>query len=175
MITFFDLDSVCFNFNKAASIAHGREYVENTNFLLEREWGISSKDFWRPIDKLGSKFWADIDPYEWFHDLINLVSEEYYIATSPSHAASATEGKVQSIQKHFGLHFRNYFITPKKWLLGGIGRVLIDDLESNCKKFEEYGGNAILFPQTYNSHSHLVNDRIGFVKEELEKLEMINV
>lgn len=165
---FFDMDGVLVNFNKKASEVHNRPYNNNTEYMLEDEWGISSKEFWKPIDALGGQFWVDLEPYEWFDELIALANDTHRIATTPSHAPSATEGKVQSIQKLFGSKFRRYFITPEKWLLGGINRILIDDLESNCEKFERQGGTAILFPQSYNMNKHLVNDRMEYIKEEIQ-------
>ncbi len=164
---FFDMDGVLVNFNKHASEVHNRPYEPNTEYMLEEEWRITSKQFWKPIDALGGQFWIDLEPYSWFDELIELAKGSFCIATTPSHAASATEGKVQSIQKLFGSKFRDYFITPRKWLLGGINRILIDDLESNCEKFERQGGTAILFPQTYNMNKHLVNDRMEYIKESI--------
>lgn len=47
------------------------------------------------------------------------------------------------------------------------GRVLIDDNDTNCAKWREHGGTAILFPQPWNSDHTKVSERIHVVGERL--------
>lgn len=177
MKIYLDFDGVVVDFVKGAYLAHNRKHseeivnneVKHFDWWID-QWNISNKQFWSKIDNLGSKFWSNLEPYQWFDELINLC-ENFSIATSPSHHSSATSGKIDSIQKLLGNKFRAYHITPEKWDLGAPGRILIDDLEDNCIKFEENGGFSILMPQPWNKNNHLLDDRMEYVKEQLTLLK----
>lgn len=171
----FDLDGVLVNFCGAAYKIHGREHnldAEPTefDFFLTDPWNITADEFWAPINDAGPEWWATIPQFSWTDHLISLAAsyDNLAVATACSHHAHSAMGKVVAMQAMFGSSFRDYFITPRKWYLGREGTVLIDDLESNCKKFEEYGGSAILFPQPYNSNKHHIGDRLGYVRQQLE-------
>ena len=44
---------------------------------------------------------------------------------------------------------------------------LIDDFDANVNKFSERGGNAILFPQVWNSNHVVKTDRVEYVLERV--------
>ena len=170
---YIDMDGVLVDFNKRAFEVHNKKYEEVDSHSLEKIWDINSREFWDPINKLGNDFWANLEPFSWFKELIKMCSPNFCIATSPSLSHYAAGGKVQSIQKLFGKSFRKYHITPQKWELGKPGNILIDDLESNCEKFEQAGGSAILFPQKYNYNYLHINYRMEFVESQLKQLELV--
>lgn len=168
-----DLDGVVIDFCTAAYAAHGRTCAVNepAKYDFFEDWGLSPDEFWQPIDEAGPEWWANLPLYPWAHELVALLCDrsavegmEFLIATTPSRHANSTAGKVTAIQKFCGEQFRGYAITPRKWLFGAPGRVLIDDNEDNCRKFEERGGRAFLFPQPWNGGGH-IKDKVEAVRQ----------
>lgn len=75
------------------------------------------------------------------------------IGTSPTKCPECLAGKYEWMMKNLPeqLH-RQWSITPRKWEYGrDSNSVLIDDLDENCLKFQEMGGQAILVPRPWNS------------------------
>ena len=167
-----DMDGVLVNFCKGAYEAHGRQWDESlpTMFDFFEEWGMTADEFWAPINELGAEWWAELPLFPWAEELIETCrsfDQDCIVATASSHHGYSAAGKVAALQKLFGPKFRDYFITPKKWLLGAEDRILIDDLDTNCNGFIDHGGEAVLFPQPWNVNADLCDDRLGFVKHEL--------
>lgn len=167
-----DLDGTLVDFCTPAYAAHGRTCSTNepTKYdFFEEEWGMTAAEFWKPIDALGPDWWRDLPYYGWAIPLFELARGcgEFLIATTPSRNPDSTSGKVAAIQRLAGPNFRDYCITPRKWLLAAPGRVLIDDNEENCQKFEEHGGTSILFPQPWNANRNKTHDRFLHVYNEV--------
>lgn len=180
MTIFLDIDGVVKNFTKSAFSAHNFEFDGNfpeTNeedFCISKMIGISKKEFWQKIDKLGHEFWEELEDYEHTQELIEVIKEydNFILLTAPSASCDSEKGKKLAIQKMFGKHFKDYIFTPKKHkrLLAYVpNAVLIDDTPINCKEFIETGGKAILFPEYRNKNRH-VTDKVSFVKNELDRI-----
>lgn len=165
-----DLDGVIVDFVSAANAVHNRDGYIPTKFDYFEDWGMTANDFWSPIDALGPDFWHHIPLYPWANELISWLGrhDEFVVATACSKNAHSSYGKVKAIQSIFGENFRDYFITPRKWLLAGPERILIDDYEPNCQKFEALGGKAILFPRPWNENRDIF-DPLEYTLEELDK------
>lgn len=137
-------------------------------------------EMWRRITLAGPQFWVRLKTYSWGMRLYNLcgflVDTPVTLVTQPAICAESSYGKVQWIQEHFGLNFRDYLITPgNKYLLANEESVLIDDSDSNIDKFTNAGGFGILFPPPWNRQGVLQLDmnaesRIRFVDEALQLL-----
>lgn len=85
--------------------------------------------------------------------------EEVLLATSPTKDPQSHSDKLYWIQNNLPEWIqRQYFITPRKWLLGKPGAVLFDDNIENCDKFGEEGGRAILVPRPWNPLNPLNTD-----------------
>lgn len=167
---FLDLDGCLVDFCDPAYRVHGRTCAVNepSKYDFFEDWGMTADEFWEPIDRLGPDFWINIPRYPWFGELVDLCRcPQFTIATTPSRHANSTAGKLMAIQAMFGAHFRDYLITPRKWLLGGPGRVLIDDNEENCEKFVSHGGEAILFPRPWNENREHSADPLAYTKRRL--------
>ena len=135
--------------------------------------GVSASDFWGPINDAGADFWANLELYPWFDELMLLVRancDNYTLSTSPSLCPGSYAGKRRWISKHFGEGFTGCMLGSRKWLMAGPGRILIDDNDTNCEKFRQHGGQAILFPAIWNSHHHLVGERMEYVEDELREI-----
>lgn len=77
--------------------------------------------------------------------------EEVFLATTPTKDPQAHADKLHWIWDNLPewIH-RQYFITPRKWLLGKPGVVLFDDHLENCENFVAEGGEALLVPRPWN-------------------------
>lgn len=129
---------------------------------------ISEERFWRDI---GHLFWADIDSYPWADNLIHAVEStgcEWAICSTPARDHSSSSGKVEWMQKQFGKDFRNYHLTPRKHHLAKPTTLLIDDNDGNVERFRAAGGEAILFPQPWNSEHDYAGDKITYLKRALQ-------
>lgn len=168
-----DMDGVLVDFCRAAYEIHGKPYDGNepTTWNFFEGWGINEDQFWSKIDACKESFWSELREYHWARELIYTIDEvdHFVIATKCSTSPYSSFGKVLSLQRLFGEDFRDYFITPRKELLAGPGRILIDDSDSNCTAFEDAGGAAILFPQPWNKNRDKLNiPPITYVLEKLE-------
>ena len=173
---FLDMDGVLTDFIGAALRAHGRsEFLEHWppgERDAPKALGISRRQFWSAIDAQGSDFWAELDPYPWVGELLQRVEAvaPFSVLTAPSLSPSSLKGKVRWMYEHFpgskGRRFRDFLIGPQKHLLARPGHLLIDDTGATVDAFRANGGQAILFPQAWNSN-HAVDDRMAYVASAL--------
>lgn len=184
-IIFLDMDGVLCNWTKGVAQILEMDYHE---FLAK--WpagtasisdvlGVKKSHYWNKIDRMGAKFWRNLEPFPWFDDLIATASEvgEIKILTSPSCHGSSADGKMQWIADRWDrFKWRNFVITNQKWLCAGPHRILIDDNDKQCQDFETRkdgsptGGTAILFPQRWNQNHEHEYDPVGYVRWRLESL-----
>lgn len=95
--------------------------------------------------------------------------EEVYLATTPTKDPQSHADKLFWIWANLPdwLH-RQYFITPRKWLLGKPGTFLFDDHRENCLNFEDEGGSALLVPRPWNpSYEKNTDDTINARFDEI--------
>ncbi len=177
-VIFLDIDGVLANWNDAAIAAHRLDVAKvNADWdeLRPRPWDLSVvlgcspaiANNWRFGDW---DFWAELDPYDWCHDLHEACCAvaPTVLLTSPSRAPSSHSGKAVWIQRHFGSRFRDYLIGAPKHRCARSGAVLIDDAPKNCKAFRDHGEESILFPGVGNTlHRMPTADRVDHVKAEL--------
>jgi hypothetical protein len=173
------MDGVLVDFVTAALDLHGRSDVLADWPVGERDipkvLGLSAGEFWSPIHSTGERYWADLAPYDWTFQLVDLVREfaPFTILTSPSLDPGCPAGKVQWMNRHLTSgrrkRFRDFLIGPQKHLLARADTLLIDDTERHIDEFIDAGGQAILFPQPWN-RNHAIDDALGFVREELMRL-----
>ncbi|MCA9072771.1 MAG: hypothetical protein KDA84_27800 [Planctomycetaceae bacterium] len=175
---FLDMDGVLVDFSSAALRLHGVEDIEwpRGEWDFPKVLGISRGEFWSKIDSQGSEFWANLEPYPWYRELLDLVAEAapFSILTSPSLSPSCPKGKLVWLSKHMprrnGRVFRDFLIGPAKHLLAKDSRVLIDDSDTNAENFRAAGGEVILFPRLWNRQHHHAESPLDYVRRALEKL-----
>lgn len=137
--------------------------------------GVNQGSIWARINS-NPTFWSGLEPYPWVDELIRLLDEEanqkLFICSSPGMLNEhSINGKVAWLKQHTGSRFRkNFFFTSEKWALAAPGRILIDDDTNKCKGFQVCGGQVIQFPTLWNPNRDKVDDPVGFVKSELERL-----
>lgn len=172
---FLDMDGVLCDFVSAAFRAHGKEFCSATypkgEYRIERVLGVTYDQFWVNIDGLGNNFWPTLKPYSWMQRLVAKVFEfdsEVKIATSPSENPNSWSGKQFWLRWH-GLGHIRAKMGDEKWLLAAPGRCLIDDSDENVNEFRAAGGDAILFPQPWNSGTSN-GDLVDHVSKQLRDL-----
>ena len=175
-VILLDMDGVIANFVRHSLVANDLllRHDDCTQYDYWKLAGISGNQFWKRIDST-PRFWETIPPYPWFLELKKIVSQfDFHICTSPSKSPDCFSGKADWIQAYFGREFRNIVLTPQKHLLAKSNHILIDDSQQKYEKFVDAGGHAILFPQPWNSNSHLTDDRIAFVRDQLDAIVGFN-
>lgn len=175
---FLDMDGVIAQFVPAAIRVNGH-CVEEVQarwpcgfYEVQELLGVSQAEFWHKIDLHGIAFWAGLEPYPWHKELWSLLESfaPVTIASSPSRGGWAATGKVHWLYQHREAGFRAYMLGCDKHLLAAPGRVLVDDSDEKCQEFRRAGGQAIVFPQHWNTRWMYCYDRVGYVRHELEHL-----
>ena len=170
-----DMDGVLVDFVTAALRLHDRlEVLEDWpagEWDMPEAMGISSPEFWGSISEAGADFWASLEPYPWCDELLELVQSTgpWCILTSPSGDPFCAAGKITWLQKRWGRGFRDFLIGPPKWICARPDQLLIDDNDTNIDNFRDRGGHGILFPQPWNRNHGLVEDRMGYLREQLQQ------
>ncbi len=181
MIILLDVDGVLANFVDSAFKAHGidPESVTERNSWQINEWkgvDMSMEDFWKGIDypdHTSLNFWSTLKPYSWLRPLVDMCmtkSEDVYISTSPSRNPMCRAGKATWIRSYIPELYYRTMIGSHKYLMANDKTVLIDDSDSNVKKFRERGGHAITFPQPWNFNCERVDGRMEYINFALNRV-----
>lgn len=176
LIVLLDLDGVIANWNKEVCKCLNKNYEEVLNnwnlgeYGTEKQLGVTESQMWKSIDS-NPTFWEDIELFDYSQELVKYLQSKYevHVCTSPSRHSDSLSGKGKWMARHFRFN-RNFIITPQKHLLAQKGRVLIDDMDTNVNKFKEWGGDAFLWSQHWNSDYARMNNRIERLKEFLESI-----
>ena len=142
-------------------------------YHLEKIMGLTTKEFWAKIETGGADFWRNAEELPWFRELYRELSGlgKVIFCTSPTLDSNCIKGKLQWLQDRLGHDFRNYVITPHKELLAGKG-ILIDDNEKFINKFNDAGGQAILFPAACNPRSDWLSSGVSPVSRIVEEVKV---
>jgi 5'(3')-deoxyribonucleotidase len=177
---YLDMDGVCTDFVSAGIMANGRDPAEVFRLWSESfpgeyhpytVMGIDVDSFWEAVAAEGEAFWANLQEYEWYPDLLPALQDigDVVFLTSGAYVPSCLSGKLKWLQMRFGRDFQGYVMTARKHLLAKPGTILIDDYEANVLAFQNHGGRAVLFPQIWN-RNHEVTDRLSLTLESVEQL-----
>lgn len=172
MKIFVDLDGVLVDFQAWALGTHDRYHLMNDpsfqkQYWLDQELGMTQDEFWAPITACGPEWWSSMPDTPWAGDLVDAVSAwdaDWEMASHPWNADSAS-GKWEWALKRYP--DRNLHLSVDKCSLAAPGRLLIDDHEDHVNKWRDAGGEAILFPASYNSNRHWIRNRVQYVKDVL--------
>lgn len=150
---FLDLDGVMSDFE-----GHYLQLFGHVHSSVKdgRMWkNIHSHDRW----------WVDMPKLK-THDILWAAIKDFnptiLTGCPPSKFAHASEGKKEWCKQHFGedVPVITCLSRDKFKHMANEGDILIDDMEKNCKKWEEHGGLAIQFDP----------EHIDFIIDEIEKL-----
>lgn len=173
------MDEVLADFIGAACVVHGFSVEELTLKRTPGTWditealGVSVTKFWKQINKGGKAFWSEIAPLPWKNDVMELVESmttDWHIVSSPSYSISSYTGKVNWLKKQFGHDFTRFALTPHKEIFANPNTILIDDREENLEKFRAHGGLGVVFPSLGNSLHELRQDPVTYVQLQLEEI-----
>lgn len=132
-----DLDSVLVDFNKGYKDLTG-DYPPPADAPTDKV------AFWKPIDKSGGDFWANL---EWMKDgkkLWNYIAPfNPEILSSPSSSHTSVEGKHRWMEEHLPGVKLNLVQSKEKQVMAEPNAILIDDREDICKRWEDAGGIAV--------------------------------
>lgn len=127
--------------------------------------------FWKVLDN--EDLWSYLPRLPWFSSLLSVVDKitpDWHIITSPIQATSCYVGKVKWIKRHFGSSFDRFAITPHKEVFANPRAILIDDRDETVVKFERHGGKGIIFPTYHNSQHLRRHDPVEYVSRQLEQM-----
>lgn len=163
---FFDLDGVLSDFVRGALKFHGREDVHpsRVEWGIEAQLGMRPAEFWAP---LGYGFWSSLEPYPDGMALLaaaeKLVSpERIALLTSPCDTAGCVDGKRDWVARHLPAYTRRLFVGSAKHLFAAPTKLLIDDNDENCRRFESAGGRTVQPPRPWNVHRAQCDAEGGF-------------
>jgi len=170
---FLDLDGVIRDWSGGVCKWFGVKPVPNLiwntlpNYIC-KEYGISESYFW---DKQDYNFWFGLKMFPRAQEILDLLpTDKTCILTAPTlNNAGASQRWIES---NLPILFKkkNYLIGPAKHFCANSGTLLIDDSDINVEKFRKAGGNAILYPQSYNKNKDLVGRRLDYLKMKLNQL-----
>jgi 5'(3')-deoxyribonucleotidase len=188
-VVLIDMDGVLADFARHALAKFDRSDVYDSwpsgKYEIHEIIDMPQDEFWAELDKEGPEFWSSMPALPWALQLCEVVRDmvgTFYIATSPSRAPASSMGKVHWLQNFFDPRFRRYMLGSHKHLMAKPGVVLIDDSDEKCTNFIEAGGDAILFPQPWNSnHDQIYPEanrsglRLDFVIKRLDVISNRNL
>ena len=131
--------------------------------------GVPKGLMWSRIRESGPKLWENLEPMPWANDLVALARSagEVMIATSPSLQAASLSGKLSWLQRRFGVKFRDFVISPHKYLLARPQHILVDDTLKHVESFRKLvtGGP---FPSVENGMLTTGQDPYRVLKTSLQ-------
>jgi 5'(3')-deoxyribonucleotidase len=170
-IIYLDLDGVIAEFVVTAMRHHGAPITSDGEYPDNCEWDIvkatnmlrgtinlpplSATKFW---DALGHDFYATLPFYPGALNFIDGLEDigDVYLATSVTLTPGCSSGKQVWIDQYLPKYKRRSFLGARKEHLSQEGRILIDDRDLNCDRFERddngnyRGGHAVLVPRPWN-------------------------
>lgn len=174
-VLYGDQDGVFTDFVTGSLIIHGREdLIGNASFPPYYDYwsamGLTPDQFWQPIREAGPNWWRDLPDYPWSEEVRELFTDLdplWRITTKPVDAGGCA-GKWAWRDLHEP--GRTLHITTDKAEFSAPGRLLIDDSDINISTWQALGGDAILFPASWNSLANVADNPLGYVRHELERL-----
>lgn len=158
-LCFLDMDGVLVDFVGGASKVHNRETPYTTEeslgvWEIETLWGISSREFWEPLEYQG--FWENLEKTPEADEIVEVVCDKFgveniAILTALSRSVFCVGEKCKWIKKHYPQFRKSMIFTKAKQFLAGSNRFLIDDKDTNISSFNQAGGWGITVPRLWNA------------------------
>lgn len=178
-VIFCDMDEVLSDFVGGACKVHGitREELESKRppgtWAIEQFIGLTTEEFWKPINALGERFWTELEPLPWcvpFFSSLQEYGEHVVILSSPSDHPGCLSGKAIWLRKMLGPNI-DFCPFRYKHYLAGSKRILIDDRAENVDKWSSGSNNrgiGIVFPSQGNLFYKSANNPLPTVYRCLE-------
>ena len=117
------------------------------------------------------QFWCNLAIYPDARQFVTYLMDRRYdvIVTSAPQDHKSHIQKLEWLEHWFPELIHTAFIDRKE-LMANSRHILIDDHDENCRKFEDRGGYAIVYPQPWNSAYMFVKIRQLYVQHQLSIL-----
>jgi len=172
---FMDLDGVLVDFIRGMCRAHKKINPYRgvapplESWELADLWNLTPEEFWKPGNE--ESFWSELDWTSDGKEILHVAEriagpENIYLLTSPSLSPSCAAGKMAWVQTEMPNYARRLLIGACKPAVAGPTKILIDDFDSNCKKFHEAGGHVIVAPRPWNSNG-MIPDTASHIAQVL--------
>jgi len=174
MRLFLDIDGVLAQFMKKSCETHGKPGYMAQKWDYFEDWGLTTAEFWDKIDAIEG-WWDDLELYDNALDLIKLVEKydpNFKFLSAPHNSPCCYSGKFKLI-KDLGYNpSRRMILTASKEELAFPGNVLIDEGPPNIEKFTDWGGEAILYPATWNDNRDKINVQLEYTENCLKDIQI---
>jgi len=168
MICYLDCDGCLVDFIGGVCHLFGTTYEELCQKWEPGEWdiakplGMTEDQMWSRISNNSFAFWEGLNPTQDGKDILAWCEDTFddvVLMTSPPRDPMAAAGKVAWIESNLGDYFktRKFAVTPVKEMFAHPNATLIDDSDSNVKKFFQARGEAMLVPRRWNK-LHMLSD-----------------
>ncbi len=149
-----DLDGVLVDFRKGYKKLTGKNPPP-------AESSVDKKAFWKPIDKSGGEFWANLEWMEDGHELWNFITPySPEILSSPSNSQTSVVGKEEWMEKNLTGIKLNLEQSSNKQVYAEPNAILIDDREDIIDRWNKAGGIGIHHTSAENTIKQL--KELGF-------------
>ena len=153
---YFDMDGVLCDFDKKIQQLKLNSVRNVPSSELTPEEKIQRKLFWEEIGKMGTDFWESIEPIKEVVEILKYWKSNHMVNFNiltkvPNDKLVhdfAIKGKENWLKKYFNKDFFtsiNIIDKNKESFCKDINDILIDDRDSNCMKWQQAGGTAILY------------------------------
>ncbi len=151
---FLDLDGVCCDFLSGLARLYSRKLADLPVGIydLPALFDTTFEDVDARI-RGSENFWLGLSPYPHAKQLVQYLQQvgDVFVLSSPwPQDAESHAEKLIWADNNLGIPHDRVILTPHKSLLAAPGRILIDDLMSNCRAWVEHGGDAVHFPTHHN-------------------------
>lgn len=154
-----DMDGVVADWMSAAIKALGFELRFKPHHIDRwNVWeclGVSQEEFYKPQRKR-QRFWIDdVLPYEGAQEFV-ITLETYapvrFCTANTWRHMRASSDKMHWLRHYFGPKYaESAIITSDKYMVAAPDRLLIDDTKGHISDWIDYGGQAVLFPRSWNT------------------------
>lgn len=171
---YIDLDGVLANCVSQLEIYLGKIYTPILGeYDFTKTFDISRNELMRTFDD--HDFWATMPHYPWLNQLVEYFESFGVFITFVTHAVDSLHsftGKYEWFVRYLSKYKDDlvFIRAPKRHLLAAPGRVLIDDNDQNVAAWVLNGGEAILFPQTWNANHEYSHQPLRYMMTQFERM-----
>jgi len=173
---FFDLDDVLVDFAGGALATHGQPawYDENPDCRGGEFWdlpeclGMTKEEFWEPLET--HDWWSNLkalgDGMAMFQHAFMSDDTSCSILTTPWPCCGCYSGKFEWFMRwiHPSLPVQNFIPVHDKHVYAQRA-ILVDDNETNCRNWREFGGYAFLVGRKRNRRHFMEDHNLSLFKE----------
>ena len=174
-ILYLDMDGVLANFVDYLKQYFNKPDVHIRGFdTLAEDLGISNTELYS-LYMHNPEIFLELKPYIWADNLVELahsLANEVFVC-SAALTPKIAMNKIAWLHRFFPMlcgYYPKLIFTLNKDNFATPDSLLIDDNDATVNLFREAGGNAIVFPQEWNSNAEHRDKPINFIIREIENI-----